>query len=235
MVIVSEPSTTISDEELLKKSGFINMRFSGNTTFEECLHPHERSLSIGRYKNCLVINDDYQLSSTLEILNEPQKLSAYEYALTNLYPQSEILTVACHGAVNYHLYSLVKNGKKLRFKRVVNGEPTIEHGEKIPEEEKIYQYSKIFAGERMFKKMNSANDEYNNTEDDMMEEFTFEVAKRELGITIFAGDNEDLMYKTVFKKYVTGKLQGKNKDDRTTYVTASQIRPVWLSKFFKRP
>jgi hypothetical protein len=233
MVIVSEPSTTVSDEELLKKSGFTNMRFSGETTLEEWLHPHKRSLSIGRYKNCLVINDDYQLSSTLEILNEPQKLSAYENALTKLYPQSEILTVACHGAVNYHLYSLVKNGKKLRFKRVVNGEPIIEHGEKIPEEEKIYQYSKIFAGERMFKKMDK-DDDYNNTEDDMMEEFTFEVAKRELGVTIFAGDNDELMHKTVFKKYVAGKLQGKNQDTTTMYATPAYTRFVWPSKFFKK-
>ena len=234
MILVNEPSTTISDEDILTKSGFTNLRFAGSTTLEQYLQPHEKSISIGHYNNCLVINDDYQLTRSLEILHEPQRLSAYEQTLTSLYPNSEILTVACHGAVNYHLYSLVKNGKKLRFKRVVNGEPIIEYGEKIPEEEKIYQYSKLFAGERMFKRMDEKSDDYNNTEDDMMQEFTFAVAKRELGVSIVAGDNDQLMHKTIFKRYTQSKKEEKDSEVKTTSAATGQIKVLWPHRFFKR-
>src|SRR4030095_428488 len=104
MVIVRQPSSTIPDEELLRKLGFTKFTFSGDTTLEESMYPNDKSLNIGHYNNCLIISDDYQLTTALETSKNPQSLSEYEKVLTELFPDTEILTVACHMAVNYHLY-----------------------------------------------------------------------------------------------------------------------------------
>src|SRR5690606_16769670 len=177
MIKVQPPIATISDEELMNILGFTNVTFSGDTTFEECMYPSDKSVNIGHYNDCLIISDDYQLTTSLELSQTPHILSDYEKVLTDLFPDTEILTVACHSAVNYHLYSLVKNGQKLRFKKVVHGEPVIEYGERVEEEERVYAYSKIVDGQRMFRSTYKDDELYDNTEDQMMEDFAFGVAK----------------------------------------------------------
>ena len=113
------------------------------------------------------------------------------------------MTVACHSAVNYHLYSLVRNGQKIRFKKVVHGEPLIEFGDRMEQEEKVYASSKIIDGQRMFKSsFNDDDDVYDNTEDQMMEDFAFGVAARHLGVMISTSDDEELMFETQFRKYL---------------------------------
>src|SRR5215203_6143710 len=99
MIIVKDPTKKIGDEELLKSLGFNDFTFSGDTTFEECMYPNDKSINIGYYNDCLIISDDYQLTKSLELANTPQSLSDYENVLTHLYPETEILTVACHSAL----------------------------------------------------------------------------------------------------------------------------------------
>lgn len=234
MIIVRQPSVTIADEELLKKLGFDDVIFSSDTTFEECMCPNDKSLNIGHYNSCLIISDDYQLTTSLELSKSPQLLNAYEKALTNLYPDTEILTVACHSAVNYHLYSLIKNGQKLRFKKVVHGEPLIEFGDRIEEEEKIYAYSKTIDGQRMFRSTYKHDEVYDYTEDQMMEGFTFGVAKRLLGVMISTSEDEELMYETPFKKYLINKAIEKKKETQDASIATEQTKDSWLSRLFKK-
>lgn len=234
MIIVRQPSATIGDEELLKKLGFADVTFSGDTTFEECMYPNDKSINIGHYNDCLIISDDYQLTTSLELSKSPQLLSDYEKVLTNIYPDTEILTVACHSAVNYHLYSLIKNGQKLRFKKVVHGEPLIEFGVRIDEEEKVYAYSKIVDGQRMFRSTYKDDEVYDNTEDQMMEDFTFGVAKRHLNVMISASEDEELMFETTFKKYSVSKGSDKKKENQTTPIMTEQSKGSWLSRLFKK-
>jgi len=234
MIIVRQPSATISDEELIKKLGFPDVRFSGDTTLEECMYPNDKSINIGHYNDCLIISDDYQLTTSLELSKSPELLSDYEKVLTNIYPDTEILTVACHSAVNYHLYSLVRNGQKLRFKKVVHGEPLIEFGDRIEEEEKVYAYSKIVDGQRMFRSTYKDDEVYDNTEDQMMEDFTFGVAKRHLHVMISTSDDEELMFETTFKKYDVSKGSEKIKENQTTPMVTEQVKSSWLSRLFKK-
>lgn len=205
MIIVKQPSKTMSDEELLKMLGFSKVSYLGDTSFEECMYPSDKSINLGSYNDCLIISDDYQLTTSLELEKNPQSLSDYEKVLTQFYPDTEVLTVACHSAVNYHLYSLVKNGQKLRFKKVVDGKPIIEFGDRIEEEERVYAYSKIIDGQRMFRSKYKNDEVYDYTEDQMMEEFAFGVAKRHLGVMISTDEDEDLMFETPFKKYTVNK------------------------------
>jgi hypothetical protein len=234
MIIIKEQSKEISDENLLSKLGFPDFSFSGDTTLEECMYPNDKSINTGHFNNCLIISDDYQLTTSLEQSNTPQALSEYEKVLTEVYPTSEILTVACHSAVNYHLYSLVKDGQKIRFKKVVHGEPLIEYGNRISEEEEVYAYSKVIDGQRMFRSTYKDDEVYDNTEDQMMEDFTFGVAKRLLGVMISTEEDEELMFEIPFKKYAGNKLTEKKKKVENTPLATEQTKGSWLSRLFKK-
>ena len=236
MIIIKEPSNAISDRDLLSKLGFPDFSFSGDTTLEECMYPDDKSINTGHFNNCLIISDDYQLTTSLEQSNTPQSLSEYENVLTGLYPNSEILTVACHSAVNYHLYSLVKDGQKIRFKKVVHGEPLIEYGNRIDEEEKVYAYSKVIDGQRMFRSTYKDDEVYDNTEDQMMEDFTFGVAKRLLGVMISTEEDEELMFEIPFKKYAATKLTEKRMvvQPKPVEVASVQTKRSWFSRLFTK-
>jgi len=234
MITVQRPIATISDEELMNRLGFTNVTFSGDTTFEECMYPSDKSVNIGHYNDCLIISDDYQLTTSLELSQTPHILSDYEKVLTDLFPDTEILTVACHSAVNYHLYSLVKNGQKLRFKKVVHGEPVIEYGERVEEEERVYAYSKIVDGQRMFRSTYKDDELYDNTEDQMMEDFAFGVAKRHLGVKISTSEDEELMFEIPFKKYAVSKVMGKKEEVKSAPVATEQTKSSWWSRLLKK-
>lgn len=205
MIMVKKPVNTVNDEELLKKLGFTNVTFSGEDFFETCMDPRDNSINIGYYNDCLIITDDYQLTTSLELTKAPQSFSDYEKVLTNLFPDTEVLTVACHSATNYHLYSLVKNEQKLRFKKITADDPVLEYGDRIEEEESVYAYSKIINERRLFKSMYTNKEVYDNTEDQMMEAFAFGVAKRHLGVMISTAEDDELMFETPFKKYAVSK------------------------------
>jgi hypothetical protein len=201
LIIVQRPEPAIPEEELLHKLGFTNVTPSGNTTLEECIHPQDKSLNIGFYNGCLLLADDHQLTEDLDLTNTPDRLAKHEQILTALYPGGEILSVACHSAVNYHLYSLVHNGQKIRYKKVVSGEEVVEYGDRLPEEQEIYATSTLVNGQRMFRDPYRDDNVYDLTEDQLMESFTFGVAKRLLGVEIATGDDEELMDEIIFHKY----------------------------------
>lgn len=234
MIIIKDPSKEISDKNLLSKLDFPDFSFLGDTTLEECMYPNDKSINTGHFNDCLIISDDYQLTTSLEQSNNPQSLSEYEKVLTELYPNSEILTLACHSAVNYHLYSLVKDGQKIRFKKVVHGEPLIEYGSRIDEEEKVYAYSKVIDGQRMFKSTYKDDEVYDNTEDQMMEDFTFGVAKRLLGVLISTEEDEELMFEIPFKKYTRSTQINKSVERKESLTESKQTKSSWLSRLFKK-
>lgn len=225
MIIIKQPSAVHSDEELLTKIGFTNIRISGNTTLDQCIYPKDRSINIGRYNDCIIITDDYQLTDSLERSSEPHLLSNYEKTLAELYPGSEILTVACHSVVNYHLYSLILNDQKLRFKKVTAENPTLEYGNRLEEEETIYAHSQVIDGQRMFKGIDENSYEY--SEDQMLEDFVCGIAQRHLGVMILTEEDEELMFETPFKKYYANRLKKKASE------SSQKTMFSWLSKLFK--
>ena len=233
MITVKQPTVGISHLELLNELGFTNINLVGDTTFEECMYPNDKSINVGHYNDFLIISDDYQLTTSLELSQTGSLLSDYEQALTDIYPENEILTVACHSAVNYHLYSLVKNGRKLRFKKVVDGQPTIEFGDRIIEEENVYAYSRIIDGQRMFRSPYKDDKVYDNSEDQMMEDFAFGVAKRHLGVMISTSEDEELMFETIFQKYAVKRSETREKVRSQPAVTG-QRKKSWLSGLFRK-
>jgi len=220
LIIVQRPEPVVSEEELLRRLGFPNYKLAGETTLEECIQPGDSSFNIGYYNGCLVLADDNQLTEALEMGSTPEQVVGWEGVLSTLYPESEILTVACHSGVNYHLYSLVKGGRKLRYKKVVWGEPIVEYGERLAEEEVVYGYSKVLDGQRLFRSSYKQDKVYNMTEDQFKEDFTFGVAKRLLGVELSKEEDEELMFSTPFRKYVAEK--GKSAKPTTPKAVAVQ-------------
>lgn len=228
IITIKDPSTEISNVELLNKLGLNNFVYEKETSFEECMYPSDKSINIGRFNDCLIICDDYQLTTSIEMTKNPEALGEYEKVLSEIFQGCEILTVACHSVVNYHMYSLVVDGEKLRYKKVVSGDPIVEYGDIIFEEEEIYASSKMINGVPMFKSKYDEEEVYDYTEDQLMEEFTFGVAKRHLGVMISTGE-EDELDEVVFKKYVK-KKEVKNEQP----VREQEKKRSWFSRLFGR-
>jgi len=218
MIIIHRPTMLLPEEVLLEHLDFNDLIFRGTTTMDGCIYPGDKSVSIGYYNDNIVICEDYLLTTSLETTDDPVALAGYEQTLTTLFPGSEILTVACHSSVNYHLYSLARDGKRIRFKRVIASGPILEHGRRLQEEEPIYASSRMIEGKRYFEGRQQDHP-HAVTEDQLMEDFAFGVAKRHLGVKISSGEENVLMFETPFKKFI--------KAPPAALVKKAAARPWW--------
>ena len=203
MISIKAPSVAkVDDLWLLEKLGYTNVKFMGETTLEEVVNPGDRSVSIGEWGGNLFICEDHALTELADVTQTPEKLLDYETVLTGIFPGSEVLSVACHSVVNYHLYALARDGRRLRYKQISGDTPRKEFGERIVEEEDIYARSKEVGGDLMFAEEYDEEleeDAYEYTEDQLMEEFTFGVAERHLGFRIDEGEE---LFELKLRKYI---------------------------------
>lgn len=199
MVIIENPENIIDDTSILKAIRKGNYTFEDRVSLENCIHPRDNSISIGKYNGNIIICDDFQLTTNSLESAEGLDLTTEEENLCKLFPNSEIVQVACHSTVNYHGYSLIKNGEKVRLKIITSETPIIEFGERVYEEEILYSKSYQKDGVNYWSDEFDPNEEY--LEDQLMEDFTFGIAKRRLGVTLDRGDGEELMEKVTFNKY----------------------------------
>lgn len=192
MLIIQNPNDFKDEQAILKAFGMGDYEYSEDTTLEECIYPRDESVNIGYYNGCIIICDDFQLSGKF-IMDE---VSPEEEALIKIFPNSEILTVSCVSTTNFHGYSLIKNGKQVRSKALSADDGFyVNIGTPIEEEQAIYAQSHNKQGKPYW-----LDDEL--TEDQMMEDFTFGVAKRLLGVRIDENQGDTLMFETTFKKYI---------------------------------
>ena len=199
LIIIENKENFTDESEILKAIGKSDYEFDRELTLDECIYPNDKSINIGYYNGNIIISDDYQLTTnSLETANE-LNLSKEEKKLVELFPTSEIVTIACHSAVNYHGYSLIENGIKKRLKIISSDEPKMEFGERIEEENKIYEKSYSKDNQNFWK--DDADPEENFTEDQLMEDFTFGIAKRRLGVLLDHSEGDELMEQVTFKKF----------------------------------
>ncbi|MFY8180760.1 MAG: hypothetical protein ACOVLG_03205 [Flavobacterium sp.] len=198
LIIIENKENYSNENELLKSLGFDNFEQKENTTFDEILNPKDNQIGIGYYNGNLIICDGYLL--TTKSLEESEKLNLanYEKSLVKIFPKSEIITVSCVSSVNFHGYSLIQNGEKKRLKYVAE-EMKQEFGNRFEEEIEIYKNSYEEDGKLLWKDENDEDDFF--TEDQLMEDFTFKIAKRRLGVQIDMEDGEDLFENTEFKVF----------------------------------
>lgn len=204
LIIIENTNDFKDDLALLKAIGKAHYVFEEEVIFEDCIHPRDKSINIGYYNNNIIIADDFELTdkyldgiSSLELIDE-------EKELCELFPSSEIVSIACHSVVNYHAYSLIQNGEKVRCKFISADNALIEFGERTIEEELIYNKSIRKEGANFWKDTSDPGYEY--TEDQMMEEFTFGFAARRLGERLDEREGELMNIK--LKKYTKPSIFG---------------------------
>jgi len=198
-LIIIENKDNFKDEPaILKAIGKSGYEFDRELTLEECIYPNDESINIGYHDGNIIISDDFQITTNSLERAKDLSLTKDEKKLIGLFPNSEILTVACHSVINYHGYSLIKNGTKERLKTISSDKPRIEFGERITEENKIYKKSYLKDNQNFWK--DDDDPEENFTEDQLMEDFTFGVAKRRLGIILHLADIDE-MERIKLKRY----------------------------------
>lgn len=198
LIIIENKENYSNENELLKSLGFNNFEQKENTTFDEILNPKDNQIGIGYYNGNLIICDGYLLTTKSLEESENLNLANYEKSLVKIFPKSEIITVSCVSSVNFHGYSLIQNGEKKRLKYVAE-EMKQEFGNRFEEEIEIYKNSYEEDGKLLWKDENDEDDFF--TEDQLMEDFTFKIAKRRLGVQIDMEDGEDLFENTAFKVF----------------------------------
>lgn len=194
MIIIQNPQNFRDEEFLLEKLGFKDYEYQEDTTLDECMYPEDESVNIGYYNGDIIICEDYQIIDNFFTY----KLKKVEKTLIKIFPDSEILAVSCVSSANFHGYTLIKNNAK-RCKVIGTEIGRCEYGEILEEEKEIYNKAMIKEGKIVWQHAHSPNEDF--IEDQLMEEFTFSIIKRLLGIYISSNEDEELMYETVFRKY----------------------------------
>jgi len=198
LIIIENKHGLTNDNAILKAIGKSDYQFDKEVTLDECIYPNDNSINIGYYNGNIIISDDYQITTNSLEKGDKLNLTKEEKGIIELFPNSEIISVACLSTVNYHGYSLINNGIKSRLK-ISAPDTLIEFGERIDEENSIYANSYQKDGKYYWK---DEDDDEDFEEDQMMEDFTFGVAKRRLGVLLDYSDGEELMENVTFKKYI---------------------------------
>lgn len=198
LLIIENPDADKTEKMILQAIGKADYEFEKEVTFEECLYPKDKSIYIGYYKDNIIISDNYQLTTASLDKARNLSLTEEEQKLCELFPKSEIVTIACHSVVNYHGYSLIQNGEKKRLKTISSDSLLKTFGKRTIEEEQIYKKSYQKEGQNFWVGKSNSNEEY--SEDQLLEEFVFGFAKRRLGIYLDQAEDQ-LMESILFKKY----------------------------------
>lgn len=114
MIIIQNPENFSDEKSLLSSLGLDNYNFVEQTVLDECIYPNDDSISIGYYNNSIIICEGLKLMDAFIT----DVISYKERKLISLFPDSEILAIACISTSNFHAYSLIDGGYKVRLKSI---------------------------------------------------------------------------------------------------------------------
>lgn len=197
MLIVQNTSGIKTAEEVVQRIDDNYYELAEETTLESCINPHDESINIGFYKDNIILTLDaeYILMSIID------GGGGIENRLNDLCPGGEIMGVFCQSTTNMHGYFLNKDGDRIRHKIVSFEGPRMEFGERFEEELEIYKDAKKDEnGDDYWQFGDEESARFQ--ENQLMENFTFGVAKRLLGVKLDHTEGEDLMFQVKFKKFV---------------------------------
>ncbi len=197
MIIIENPQNFRDEKLLLKKLGFKDYEYQEDTTLDECMYPQDELVSIDYYNGNIIVCDDIQMIG--EFLTDELIISDFEKNIVELFPNSEIIAVCCLSPTNFHTYIVIKNGEKIRIKLISANDELNECGELLEEEKEIYNKAIIKNEEKIWIFPNTPDEEFKEYQ--LMEEFTFSIIKRRLGVYISGAGSEELLDDVIFKKY----------------------------------
>lgn len=199
LVIIEYKDNFVNDEFLLEKAGFRQIKLIDNVDFETAINTKDK-ICIGNINENIVICDDYKLTEFFLSENNKLELTESEKNIADLFPNAEILSLACHSVSDFHGYSLIQNKVKTRLK-IVSQEGKIEYGKPFEEEKKIYEGSIKIDNELFWDIDNSKNEDDYYSESQLMEEFTFGIAKRRLGVELNLEESDEIFRVKNFRVY----------------------------------
>ena len=197
MLIVQNTSDLKTAEDVVQKIDNNYYELAGETTLESCINPHDDSIYIGFYNGNIVLTLDAQYI-LMSIIDGGGLI---ENRLNELCPDGEIVGVFCQSTTNMHGYFLNKDGDRVRHKMISFEGPRMESGDRFEEEIEIYKDAKKDENGVEYWPYGE-NESGRYEENQLMENFTFGVAKRLLGVQLDHTEGEDLMFQVKFKKFV---------------------------------
>ena len=197
MLIVQNTSGIKTAEEIVQKIDDNYYELAGETTLGSCINPHDESIYIGLYKDNIILTLDAQYI-LMSIIDGG---GGIENRLNELCPEGEVMGVFCQSTTNMHGYFLNKDGDRVRHKIVSFDGPRMESGDRFEEELEIYKDAKKDENDVDYWQFgDEESDRFE--ENQLMENFTFGVAKRLLGVKLDHSEGDDLMIQVKFKKFV---------------------------------
>lgn len=221
LIIIQNPTTAIKDSSLLQGLGFKDYTLRETTHFETALNTRD-TVAVGEINGYKVICDGYKLTEPMFEAPHGLELSPVECDLVALFPESEILSVACHSVSDYHAYSLIEQSKKTRLK-IVSPDEKIEFGSAFYEEQLWYQKAQNIEGELCWNLDESDNPDDFYREAQLMEEFTFGVLKRPFGLNLNEEDGESLFETPNFRIYEVGSSKYQINKENARVITWKRI------------
>ncbi|MBP6688199.1 MAG: hypothetical protein KA160_10110 [Lacibacter sp.] len=197
MIIIQNPENFNDENKLLSALGFDNYELAENTSLDESLFTDDRSVSIGYFNNSIVFCEGFQIIDSFI----SDVVTYKERQLISLFPNSEILSVAFLSTVNFHGYALLDKGQKVRIKSIdADHGKTLDAGDILAEEAIVYNQGTAENGTIYWVYENLPDSRFE--ENQLLEDFSFEVAKRLLGVRLDTDEGDQLMFETPFKKYL---------------------------------
>ncbi len=192
-LIISNVSGEIDYKEVLESIGFSNIEEKSDEPYEIAIYPDNGTIFIGKYKNNLLICESEMAFNCLR-----PEISKTEQLLIEKFPASEICALSLHSVVNHWGYSIIKNKNKIRARNGDAESGTIlDFGEIMEEEKDLLKKSELDSnGNRIYILEDFPDDKM--TEDQIGEEFVFEISKRYFGERI---DSNDELFEINLKAY----------------------------------
>ncbi|MBO9699769.1 MAG: hypothetical protein J7604_06130 [Sporocytophaga sp.] len=192
--IIIHSKTETDYKSLLSELGFSNLSKIKDKTVEEVINPDENEVYIGRYKNNLIIcAPDMPMNFFEETPGHAERV------LIEKFPNAEICSIVLHSVVNLWGYAVIKDGQKIRSRAGSADSGTfVEFGEPLKEELDLLSKSHIAADGKRSYLFEDFPDEP-MTEDQVGEEFVFEITGKYLGEQLDRCD--DFLFETRLEGY----------------------------------
>ncbi|MEM7374317.1 MAG: hypothetical protein AAF587_37330 [Bacteroidota bacterium] len=195
MIIAELKGRSINEKQILKVLGWTSVRQMEERSLAQCLLPADQTVSIGYYRDCAIICDDFQFAP----FHFSYYISPNEKKLQHLFMDAEVLTIACHSSINFHGYALAAEGRRQRYKQVSHEIEREDFGDWMEEEREIYDRATFIEGVKYWKMDHDPKELYEESQ--LMEEFTFRIGKRLLGVNLIEEEGEYLLEQIPFHPY----------------------------------
>lgn len=215
-IVIHRPTDT-DLTGLLAALGYQGLTRIEDQPFESVINPRKGKVYITRTGDNIILCSPDIPAQIFE-----QRQYAAEVLLGQLFPESEICFIILHSVINLWGYSVSRGGQRLRIRAGSADDGTfIDEGEPLPEELDLLSQSHLTdSGQRVY-----GEGEDQMTEDQVGEEFAFNICKRYFGTRL---DYADDLFETTLQGYSYSRIK---KLAATTFSsqssTSDTAKPWW--------